>query len=347
MSIIAYVGLPGSGKSFDVVKSQILPGLAEGRRIVTNIPLNKDKVREKYPKGEIVDLPLDVIAQQPERLDDYATPGSVVVIDEVWRLWPMGLKADKIPQVFKSFLAEHRHKVDSQNRSMQIVLVTQDLSQIAAFARQLVEQTFHHTKLSHLGARGTYRIDIFHGAVTGAVPPVSNRLRELFGKYSPEVWKMYKSHTMSESKKSGADEVSMDTRGNIFKRPIIAFGAAFVVLGGAWGVYTLSGIVSGESGLGARHAPEPASPGTSRQTASLSPSSHGTPQPEPSIYGGWRVAGHVTWVSEGQTAGPGSFAFVTDEIRTFRVPYTDCFPRAFDTWCVFRGVVVSENGVVR
>jgi len=250
MSIIAYVGLPGSGKSYDVVANQIMPALEEGRRVVTNIPLNRDHVREVTVKGEIIDLPLEVVMAEPHKIDDYAVNGCLLVIDECWRLWPAGMKANQIPQVYKSMLAEHRHKVDSQGRSMQIVLCTQDLSQIAAFARQLVEQTFHHTKLTSVGASSSYRIDVFHGAVTGAVPPKSNRMREIFGKFKPEIFILYKSHTMSDSRKSGANEAAVDARGNIWRKPVVWIGAGAVAIMVVYGFTALGGLVS-------RYDPEP------------------------------------------------------------------------------------------
>lgn len=37
MAILAYVGIPGSGKSYEVVSSVILEHFRKGRRIVSNI----------------------------------------------------------------------------------------------------------------------------------------------------------------------------------------------------------------------------------------------------------------------------------------------------------------------
>ena len=37
MAILAYVGIPGSGKSYEVVSSVILEHFKKGRRIVSNI----------------------------------------------------------------------------------------------------------------------------------------------------------------------------------------------------------------------------------------------------------------------------------------------------------------------
>lgn len=291
MSIIAYVGLPGSGKSYDVVANQILPGLKDNRRVVTNIPLNRDVIRKDILSGEIVELPLDVIAQEPHKLDEYAVPGSLLVLDEVWRLWPAGLKTDKIPQPFKSFLAEHRHRVDKEGRATQIVLVTQDLAQIAAFARQLVEQTFHHTKLSDMGMRGSYRIDIFHGAVTGAVPPMNNRLREVFGKYSPKVFKYYKSHTMSESAKAGAQEVAMDTRGNRWKRPIVYVTAIAIPCLFAYGIYNLYRIFGPELAGSAGGAP--AAGASTGETALAVVTNNTASAHSVSLPPAWRISGVV------------------------------------------------------
>ncbi|HDL5229472.1 TPA: hypothetical protein RS727_002675, partial [Mannheimia haemolytica] len=37
MAVSAYIGIPGSGKSYEVVKSVILPAVASNRRVVSNI----------------------------------------------------------------------------------------------------------------------------------------------------------------------------------------------------------------------------------------------------------------------------------------------------------------------
>ena len=57
-AISAYVGVPGSGKSFEVVRSVIIPAVAQGRRVVSNIyGLNAEKiysyVRDNYKNAEI------------------------------------------------------------------------------------------------------------------------------------------------------------------------------------------------------------------------------------------------------------------------------------------------------
>jgi zona occludens toxin len=236
--ISAYVGMPGSGKSYNVVEHVILPALREGRTVVTNLPMHEDRVAEAIPGADLRGVQLERIRDTPALIDELCPAGAVVVFDELWRLWPAGEKVNRIPEEFKSFLAEHRHRVDAKGMSMQIVLVTQDLAQVAAFARQLVEQTLIHSKLGHLGAAGSFKVNICHGAVTGLVAPESRQLTTRLGKYKPEVFRFYRSHTMSESGKEGADESAVDQRGNIWKRPglwaMAVLGLACLAFGGNW-----------------------------------------------------------------------------------------------------------------
>lgn len=246
MSMYAYVGLPRSGKSYNVVANVIIPALREGRKVVSNVPVYIDKIRHKLleenPKcdvGEFVEFPVAEVAQDPELIAKYVTPGCVFVLDEVWRLWPAGEKANKIPDVYKSIIAEHGHRVDVNGNAIHIVLVVQDLGNIGMFARRLVEQTFIHTKLGHVGTPNRFRVDIYHGNVTGTTGPKERRVREMFGKYDKSIWDLYKSHTMSEAKADGANEKGIDKRGNALKQPIFVVGIPLALCAAGWAVWHL------------------------------------------------------------------------------------------------------------
>jgi zona occludens toxin len=243
VSIVAYTGLPGSGKSYGVVEHQIIPALIAGRKVVTNIPLHFEAVQAflaekevEFLRENVVEFPIDTVAPEPHRIYDFVTPGCVFVLDEVWKLFPQGLTGNKVPAEYGKLLAEHRHMVDASGNSTQIVFVVQDLANIAAFARRLVENTFVSTKLSHMGTSKAYRIDIYHGAVTGATPPVSNRLRFIAGRYKKEIYALYKSQTMSDAKEHG-NEAKVDGRANIFKRPIVIAAIVFIPLSIGWGLW--------------------------------------------------------------------------------------------------------------
>lgn len=105
---------------------------------------------------------------------------------------------------------------------MRIVLVTQDLSQVAAWVRILVEQTYKMTKLTAVGSSKKFRVDIYRGAPTGQNIPKSHLIRQMFGQYKPEVYRYYSSATQSATGNVG-DESKADRRGNLLKSPFIIF----------------------------------------------------------------------------------------------------------------------------
>lgn len=215
MTITAYTGLPGSGKSYGVFENVIVPGLENKKPVWTNIPFNEDALLEKFGVTPTA-FTVDDITQNPDWFQTVFEPGAVLVLDECWRLWPAGLRANNVLMQHKSFLAEHRHMVGENGLSTEIVLVTQDLAQISSFARNLVENTFHVTKLSKVGLDKRFRVDVYFGPITGATPPKSKREREIHGSFKPEIQALYKSHTMSKTGSAG-DESRTDARFNILK----------------------------------------------------------------------------------------------------------------------------------
>ncbi|MES9872662.1 MAG: zonular occludens toxin domain-containing protein [Candidatus Sedimenticola sp. 6PFRAG7] len=247
MSNVAYTGLPGSGKSYSVVEHVIIPALEAGRIVITNIPLNEVEIfKHLHDLGvkrlDIRGLDIEKVNSDPDYLTELPG-GAVIVIDEVWRLWPSGLKASQVPEQHKSFFAEHRHKVGQDGRSQEIILVTQDLAQVAAFVRQLIEETFRSVKLTAVGQKNRFRIDVYTGAVAGNNPR-GQKMREIFGKYEERVFRFYSSHTMSETGKAGHEE-KVDKRGNVLKAKIIKYGIPGGIVAVLFGVYFAISAISG------------------------------------------------------------------------------------------------------
>lgn len=232
MAIDAYVGLPGHGKSYGVVQHVIVPSLKQNRHVVTNIPLNADLLLAEFG-GTIQQLPDDWF--ELEDLSEYTVPGAVVVLDELWRRWPSGMLTNQASVQDKSLLAEHRHRVDDKNQSMRIVLVTQDLSQIANWVRVLVETTYRVSKKS----KKLYVVSIYQGAVTGHRPPKTALLRQTSGKFSKEVYAYYSSATQSQTGDVG-DESTADGRASILKSWGLWFLVGITVLCLLIGVYAVS-----------------------------------------------------------------------------------------------------------
>jgi zona occludens toxin len=300
MAIDAYVGLPGSGKSYSVVKFAILPSLKQGRQVITNIPLT-DVAHNEFP-DLIRQLPHDWY--QDETLFESIPNGSVVVLDELWRRWPKGMPAAKVPFRDKEFLAEHRHLVDEEGNSTRIVLVTQDLDQISSFATMLVDTTYQSVKMSALGSSKRFRVDIYQGAAKGQRPPKSRLLRSVFDRYEKTIHQYYQSATKSLTGLVG-DESKADRRATIWKSPLMLFTLASPIILGllVWqiGKFFSNGMTFTPP------EPEPVAkvqplgmvnemPADLMQSAA---SSDPLPvqQPSISISTVWRVAGHMQRVS--------------------------------------------------
>ncbi|GIZ13888.1 zonular occludens toxin domain-containing protein [Pseudomonas sp. NCCP-436] len=291
MAIDAYTGLPGHGKSYGVVEHVIIPSLKQGRHVVTNIPLDVDALLVDFG-GTIEQLPEDWFERAD--LGELAPPGSVLVLDELWRRWPNGMKANAARLEDKALLAEHRHRVDAKGRSMRVVLVTQDLAQIASWARALVETTYRMVKKS----KKIYRVDIYRGAVTGPRPPRSALLRQTAGKFKPEVYRYYQSATQSQSGGVG-DESVADTRGSLW-RSWGLWGLVAIMVGGAsFGVYGINRFFSPEPAPSQAIYVEPA---PVKAKAELEPQSR-TVRAASAVYNAkpdgpvmsttWRVGGYV------------------------------------------------------
>ncbi|SUC17998.1 Zonula occludens toxin [Proteus mirabilis] len=203
MPITAYVGVPRSGKSYEVVKSVIVPAIASGRRVISNIyGLNEEKIKEyclkQYKKLSLDKLGSIIHVENSQCLDEDFLPsmenqntfcqaGDLVVIDEVWRVW--GSDKD-IPKNHRSFIAEHGHFVNKDTGVMSdLVVINQTVSDIPRFIKARIETTYRMQKHVSLGLNNRYRVDIFQGAKITK----SNRMNFYQEKYDKSIFELYKS----------------------------------------------------------------------------------------------------------------------------------------------------------
>lgn len=369
MAIDAYVGLPGHGKSYGVVQHVIIPSLKQGRHVITNIPLNVDMLLMDYPDGQITQLPEDWFER--EDLASLFPNGSVAVLDELWRRWPQAMTSKQAPMADKALLAEHRHMVDAQGRSMRIVFITQDLGQIASFARVLVEQTFRVVKMVELGMRGRYRVDMYRGPVTGQNPPKSSFIRSSGPhKYLEKIYRYYKSATKSETGDVG-DESKADNRASVWRSPMLWIALVFGTLAPIAGLWQITGFFSGkgivEQPAEAQTLTNPPPPGmeyladSAPGSAPVSPTKAPAPElpPEPkapAVSTAWRVGAFVEpsddkpsrWSSvDGYNTGvatkPSKRAQVvlTGPAGTRIIPLAECDREGHYATCMVDGEVVT------
>lgn len=224
----AYIGRKGHGKSYGVVQNVIAPALKEGRTVFTNIPMNGEECEKRFNK-KVVQFEIDDIKNNPKWWTEVLEAGSIVVIDECWRLWPAGMTVKNAREEDKEFLAMNRHMVGANGKSTELVLVTQNLGKIANFARSDIETTYRVKKLEKVGMSNKYRVDVYDGPVTGDNPPESKREREIYGKFSKETYSLYKSHTKSETGEAG-DESRVDNRFKVLGGTSLKVGFLAIIL---------------------------------------------------------------------------------------------------------------------
>lgn len=168
--IYAISGDVGSGKSAYLVERVILPALAKGREVWTNV-----RVRDALADNPGLRRFKDFFAVVPEVTSagdlicakGQIPAGALVVIDEAGIALMSGADKHKRYRDVRAYLAQHRHFVDSSSRSTDIWLACQDLSQVTQQARTLVSYTFYLRSLKTLFgfSRGTeYRL--FTGPLT-------------------------------------------------------------------------------------------------------------------------------------------------------------------------------------
>lgn len=295
MSIKAYVGRMGSGKTYEVVSSVIVPALARGRRVVSNIAgLDADELRgylveqgvplEKI--GTLVQIKHDDVMlpefwrtdkDLEQGVDSFIQPGDLVALDEIWRFWE-GFAGRKMPERVMNFFRMHRHFTHPETGvACDVAIITQDVMDISRKVRAVIEETYGMEKLTAVGSSKRYRVDVFQGTRITRRP-----LRSIQRAYDPRFFPLYSSHSQKKDGDADAVEENIDQRGNILKGALFKFilPVGFLVMIGS--VYSLYGFFH------PKPKPQP--------DASPSPSSavsHAKVEP-PSVSSDWRVAGYYS-----------------------------------------------------
>lgn len=248
MAILFYEGLPGAGKSYEAMVTQIIPFLLKGREVVTYIeglethecrqriagasglplerveellfPLTRDDMRprevEETRRGKKITVQID--GAWIEKTRDNAFH----VFDEAQNWWPNRLRAT---EALTQFVTEHRH------RGIDILLMGQSLMDVLALWRRRVDQKFTFLKLTALGKDSRYRVTVFKGQGNDEFVKVTDK----FGKYDPKYFGTYKSHVAEDTNV----ETYTDQRVNVLKSGAFKYGAVVVVGLVIWGAPTV------------------------------------------------------------------------------------------------------------
>lgn len=243
MSISAYVGVPGSGKTYEVVKNVILPAFYSGRRIITNIVgINESAITDYAVNvkkhdinqlGNIIGVSDDDVALDnffPFKTTDYietvCKPGDLIIIDEVWRIW---CNDAKIPANHRSFIAEHRHFTDEKTGlCCDLVVINQSVSNLPRFLRDRIQNTYRMKKHTSLGLGNWYRVDVFGGTKLFK----NNIITRYQQKYDSKIFALYRSYDTN----NGVEAIT-DRRQNKFANKFTLFLIAFVFVLFVFGLF--------------------------------------------------------------------------------------------------------------
>ncbi|MFL9787641.1 zonular occludens toxin domain-containing protein [Vibrio cyclitrophicus] len=204
MAITLIKGRPGAGKSYECVVHHILPSIKDGRKVVTNIPLNIDHFALTYGEKvrdllEIVPFDFDggqVYLSDPEDYKKYQEwkndkgQGCLFVLDECHLLFPLsgrGKSHTDLAERQISFFSGHRHW------GFDFIFLTQSDRKINRLLREDIEICIEVRKNRAMGDK-SYRRYVFYygdGKRSGLIEQDSRQ-------YEDKFFSFYKSHTKSD-----------------------------------------------------------------------------------------------------------------------------------------------------
>ncbi|MFC7518675.1 zonular occludens toxin domain-containing protein [Herbaspirillum sp. GCM10030257] len=226
------LGAPGGGKSYEAVAFHVIPALASGRKVITNLPLVLDsfppeqrsllkivtKSAGKVRPADVLDPDADEISSRPFAcVEDYGDPwrhpengsGPLYVIDECHLCLPrMGTQR----QVAEWF-SLHRHEYAD------VLLISQSHGKVNKDIVDLVQVMYRVRKATAFGSNNHYIRKVFDG-VRGDCMNTNTRT------YDKKFFKYYRSHTKSSS---AGQELTANDIVPIWKRWPFIFGPIFLI----------------------------------------------------------------------------------------------------------------------
>lgn len=242
MPINVYTGLMRSGKSYEVVSEVIVPAVAAGRRVVTNVDgISNDLIREFIVESK--NIPLDRLGtvvhcdNQDVFKDDFfpyyddtknvvldtlVQPGDLVCIDEAWRFWGTDQKINKH---HRSFFLEHGHFVHPETFvSCDLVLMIQDMGTLHRSVKAVVAFSFRTHKKIALGMGNTYSVNMWEGSKMAKAGLIGSWVR----RYKKEIFPLYSSFKGGVQGKL----VNTDKRQNTLNNPKLWIIVGVAIVGG-------------------------------------------------------------------------------------------------------------------
>lgn len=207
MALNIIVGRPGSGKSYEAVAFHVIPAIKEGRRVVTNLPLNLDHFVNVFGSEvlELIEIVKDGFSKESGVIKAFSDPehftreewkneagqGPLFLIDECHFQYPRAARDKKSSSdlvVCLEYFSMHRHY------GHDILFMTQSLGKLHRDLRDMIQVQYLVSKHTAAGSDKTYTRKVLDGA--GSRPTC---LSEGVRRYDKTFFPFYKSHTQSET----------------------------------------------------------------------------------------------------------------------------------------------------
>lgn len=254
MAVTMYIGTMGAGKSYEVVKSVIVPALKAGRTVVTNVDgLNVDRLMDLTGCAEeqIVSWTNEQFADEtnypqmskPEL--SYKMPlGALLVIDEAYTSF--GTEKGQVTDRMVEFIRTHRHFVDPKTKvATDVVMISQDVMGLSTRVRNVAEFVYRVRSMKFIPfMKKRYSFVAYSSAKFSK----QTMLRAETRRYEPWVFKLYASYKSG----AGARQVLTDSSMKMLRwwhwLLILIIVTCFIFW--ARGVGATADIVSGKKVLG-------------------------------------------------------------------------------------------------
>jgi zona occludens toxin len=197
------LGQPGGGKSYEAVAFHVIPALVDGRRVITNLPLQVDVIEAYFPGASRLiqlrhpQLEDGVLVRPFSRVEHYGDAwrhpesgvGPLYVIDECHLAMPRTV-VDRsqvaAQRLVEEWYSMHRHELAD------VLLITQSYGKVNKAVIDLVQVVYRCKKATAFGSSKRYIRKVQDG-VRGEV--VNTAIRE----YESKFFKFYRSHTKSSA----------------------------------------------------------------------------------------------------------------------------------------------------
>lgn len=234
--IIGFAGTPGSGKSYEAVR-KIIDNLRMGRVVFTNIdgmfdPLCLEAIKSVCDLSDLA-LQIQFHKLEHDQLEEFwlhIQPGSLVVLDEVQKIFGSREWQTEKNKRFANWASTHRHQ------GFDVVLISQQMERIDTAVRGLLEWTYIFRKVNFFGGAVKHKYLVYsYAGSSEESSPLSKTVRT----YNPLIFSCYQSYTGKDIK-----ELDIMKYVNVLKHPVF-FAIPIVLVWSLWS-FSHSSFVTGD-----------------------------------------------------------------------------------------------------